>query len=106
MSRRKRVLRSPFFSALLGGAVVAVVGLIAISAGWVQSSDSGSGQAAAVAPLTAPVADHGEESSTAVNEIYKRDGQGVAFVEADQEAQQTEPSPFNPFGEAEGGGTA
>jgi S1-C subfamily serine protease len=105
MSKRKRFLKSPFFSAMLGGLVVAVVGLIAISAGWVDASDGGSSSAATVAPLTAPIASH-ETATNAVNEIYKRDGPGVAFVEATQPATQ-EASPFNPFGEAEvGGGTA
>ncbi len=105
MSKRKRFLKSPFFSAMLGGLVVAVVGLIAISAGWVDASDGGSSSVAAVAPLTAPIASH-ETATNAVNEIYKRDGPGVAFVEATQPATE-EASPFNPFGEAEvGGGTA
>jgi S1-C subfamily serine protease len=105
MSKRKRFLKSPFFSAMLGGLVVAVVGLIAISAGWVEASDGGSSTAATVAPLTAPIASH-EPATNAVNEIYKRDGPGVAFVEATQPASE-EASPFNPFGEAEaGGGTA
>jgi S1-C subfamily serine protease len=105
MSNRKRFLKSPFFSAILGGLVVAVVGLIAISAGWVESSDGGSSSVATVAPLTAPIASH-ETATNAVNEIYKRDGPGVAFVEATQPASE-EASPFNPFGEADvGGGTA
>jgi S1-C subfamily serine protease len=104
MSKRKRLLKSPFFSALLGGIVVAVVGLIAISAGWVDASDGGSSSVTTVAPLTAPIASH-ETDPNAVNEIYKRDGQGVAFVEAEQPASE-EASPFNPFGESEGGGTA
>jgi S1-C subfamily serine protease len=105
MSNRKRFLKSPFFSAMLGGLVVAVVGLIAISAGWVDASDGGSSSVATVAPLTAPIASH-ETATNAVNEIYKRDGPGVAFVEATQPASE-EASPFNPFGEAEaGGGTA
>ena len=52
MSKRKNFLRSPFGSALLGGAVVAVVGLIAIATGLVKGdSDS---TTTAVAPLTAP----------------------------------------------------
>ena len=37
MNRARRVLRTPFASALLGGAVVAVFGWIAIAAGWIQS---------------------------------------------------------------------
>jgi S1-C subfamily serine protease len=39
-----------------------------------------------------------------VDQIYRRDGQGVAFIEAEQPA--SEPSPFEPFGAPQGGGTA
>src|SRR3954452_9408142 len=105
MPQQQSKLRSPFFSALLGGLVVAVVGLIAIAAGVV---DSGGGSTTTVAsPITAPVDAKGEEgSSNVVNQIYKTDGAGVVFIESQLEA--TESELFNPFGEpeAEGGGIA
>ena len=99
-------LRSPFFSALLGGAVVAVIGLIAIAAGVVES-DGGTTTTVA-APLTAPVDAKGEEDTNLVNQIYKADGDGVAFIEADIQSQEPETEGFNPFGEPqpEGGGSA
>jgi S1-C subfamily serine protease len=101
-------LRSPFFSALLGGAVVAVIGLIAIAAGVVKS-DGGTTTTVA-APLTAPIDAKGEEeNANVVNQIYKADGDGVAFIESQIEPQESEEvSPFNPFGEpeSEGGGKA
>src|SRR5215218_8768246 len=103
--QKKSFFRTPFASALLGGAVVAVFGAIAIAAGWIQS-DSGSTTTVA-APLTAPVASKsGEGDSNVVNEIYKRDGDGVAFIESDIPAQESQS--FSPFGEpeSEGGGTA
>jgi putative serine protease PepD len=108
MSRRARAFKSPFFSALLGGVVVAVFGWIAIAAGWIDAKEDDSGTTAVAAPLSAPVADHGDSGGQAstVNEIYKRDGQGVAFIEATEETEAAEPSPFNPFGESEGGGVA
>jgi len=105
MSKLKQNFRSPFLSALLGGLVVAVFGLIAIAAGWIQS-DGGSTTTVA-APLTAPVkASSDEGGGNVVNQIYKADGEGVAFIESQLEA--TESEGFNPFGEAEpeGGGTA
>jgi S1-C subfamily serine protease len=105
MSKLKQNLRSPFLSALLGGLVVAVLGLIAIAAGLVQS-DGGSTTTVA-APLTAPVeASSDEEGGNVVNRIYKADGEGVAFIESQIEPQAAES--FNPFGEVEpeGGGTA
>jgi S1-C subfamily serine protease len=106
MSGPRRFFRSSFGGALLGGAVVGTFFWAAISAGWVDSGDDAA-PLPADAALAAPVADHTDDGdSNVVNEIYRRDGQGVAFIEADQEAQQAEPSPFNPFGEPEGGGTA
>jgi S1-C subfamily serine protease len=103
---KKSSLRTPFVSALLGGAVVAILGAIAIAAGWIQA-DGGSTTTVA-APLTAPVASKSgdEGDSNVVNEIYKRDGDGVAFIESDIPARESQA--FSPFGEPEsqGGGTA
>ncbi|HEX6455850.1 MAG TPA: trypsin-like peptidase domain-containing protein [Solirubrobacterales bacterium] len=104
MSEPNSKLRSPFFSALLGGLVVAVVGLIAIAAGAV---DTGGGSTTTVAsPLTAPVDAKEEKNANVVNQIYKADGQGVAFIESRLEPQESQF--FNPFGEPEqeSGGTA
>ncbi|HEY5976719.1 MAG TPA: trypsin-like peptidase domain-containing protein [Solirubrobacterales bacterium] len=105
MSRTRRFFKSSFGSAVLGGIVVGLFGWLAVAVGWIESDD-GSAPASAETVLAAPVADHDGGDTNLVNEIYKRDGQGVAFIESDQEAQQVEPSPFNPFGESEGGGTA
>jgi S1-C subfamily serine protease len=105
MSKPKQNFRSPFIAALLGGLVVAVAGLIAISAGWIQS-DGGSTTTVA-APLTAPVKDSsGDGATNTVNQIYRADGEGVAFIESQIEAPETES--FSPFGEpeSEGGGVA
>jgi len=101
MRKARRFLRSSFGSALLGGAVVAAFGWVAISAGWVEAE--GGSTATVAAPIATPVADKGDASNL-VNEIYRRDGQGVAFIQAEQPAQG--PSPFDPFGQPQGGGTA
>jgi S1-C subfamily serine protease len=104
MQRARRFFRTSFGSALLGGAVVGVFGWIAIAAGWIQA-DAESTPAAAPAALAAPVASHSEGGdANVVNQIYRHDGQGVAFIQATEPAP--EPSPFDPFGEAEGGGVA
>jgi S1-C subfamily serine protease len=105
MSNPSNNSRSYFLSALLGGLVVAAVGLIAIAAGLVKSD--GDSTTTVAAPLTAPVdakAEKGE--ANVVNQIYKADGDGVAFIESQIAAQETEG--FSPFGEpeAEPGGTA
>lgn len=105
MSSLKQKLRSPFGSALLGGLVVAVFGWIAIAAGAIQSD--GDTTTTVAAPLTAPVDAKSEDgSANVVNQIYKSDGEGVAFIASQLEPQETES--FNPFGEVEpeSGGTA
>jgi S1-C subfamily serine protease len=106
MTKPKRSLRTPFVSALLGGAVVAAFGWIAIAAGWIQSE--GSSTTTVSAPLTAPIVDKssGDGDSNVVNQIYKNDGGGVAFIESEIPAQESQS--LSPFGEpeSEGGGTA
>ncbi|HSR94024.1 MAG TPA: trypsin-like peptidase domain-containing protein [Solirubrobacterales bacterium] len=97
----KRIFRTSFGSALLGGAVVAAVGLVAISAGWIHS-DSGSATVTVAAPLSAPVDAKEEGNANLINLIYRRDGQGVAFISSDLPAKGAS----GPFGESEGGGTA
>jgi S1-C subfamily serine protease len=102
MSRTRRFFSTPFGSALAGGAVVAAFGWVAIAAGWVEA-DGGSTTTVA-APAAAPVLASDSGDANTVNQIYRRDGQGVAFIEAEQPA--SEPSPFEPFGAPQGGGTA
>ena len=101
----KRFFKTSFGSALLGGAVVAAFGWIAIAAGWIQADDSGS-TVTVSQPLAAPVnASDESDDRNLVNQIYRRDGQGVAFINAKQDGND---SPgLNPFGEPGGeGGTA
>jgi S1-C subfamily serine protease len=105
MPKPKSSFPSLFGAALLGGAFVAVVGLIAIAAGLVKSE--GGSTTTVAAPLAAPVVSKsGEADGNVVNEIYKRDGGGVAFIESQIPAEETQG--LSPFGEPEssGGGTA
>jgi S1-C subfamily serine protease len=107
MKKARRLLRTPFGSALLGGIVVAAFGWVAIAAGWIQSE--GGSTTTVAAPLAAPIASKGgdnEGGANVVNQIYKRDGDGVAFIESEIPAKES-PS-LSPFGESEpeGGGTA
>jgi len=97
MSTPRKLLRTPFASAVLGGAIVAVFGAIAIAAGWIQS-DGGSTTTVS-APLTAPVSSSASEESgsNVVNRIYKSDGEGVAFIES--QLAPSEPEGASPFGE-------
>ncbi len=103
----RRFFGTPFGSGLLGGAVVAAFFAVAISAGWIDAK--GGTTATLPEPLATPVASkESAEDSNAVNRIYRHDGQGVAFIESTLAAQESEASPFNPFGEGEssGGGIA
>jgi S1-C subfamily serine protease len=107
MSRIRNAARTPLGSAVVGGLVVAVLGWIAIAAGWIHSDSSSSANvSAALAPAPVPqqaVHQSASGGGLTVDQIYKEDGPGVAFVQSTQAPQQ--PSPFNPFG-GSGGGTA
>jgi S1-C subfamily serine protease len=97
----RRFFRTSFGSALLGGAIVAAFGWVAIAAGWIQAHN-GKATVTVATPLSAPVDAREEGDTNLVNEIYRRDGQGVAFISSDLPAQEAS----GPFGESQGGGTA
>jgi S1-C subfamily serine protease len=84
MLQRKR--SHAFGSALLGGAIVAVAGLLAIATGLVStgggstSTRSGTVAASGATPAAAVTTD--ESSGNTVNQIYKADANGVAFIES------------------------
>jgi S1-C subfamily serine protease len=104
----RRFFRTSFGSALLGGAVVAVLGAIAIATGLLDTGDHTT--TTITAPLSsAPVANtESSDAPSAVNQIYRNDGPGVAFIESTEPAEESS-TPFNPFGEEEesrGGGIA
>src|SRR4051812_1336448 len=103
MASARKAAQTPLGSAVIGGLIVALLGWLAIAAGWVHSGDSNSTSVAA--PFAAPISDTkgGSTPANSVNQIYQRDGQGVAFIQAELPAQPS--SPFNPFGQ-QGGGTA
>jgi hypothetical protein len=67
MDRFKRGVRTPFGSALLGGFVVAMLGWLAIAAGWVSSDDDGATTTVAAAPLTQPASAPGKPKGETVN---------------------------------------
>ena len=98
-----RFVRTSFGAALMGGLVVAIVGLIAIGAGWVKSSDGGDGSSAlAATPVPQPAPRQASGEGLTVNQIYEKDSPGVVFIRAQTAAQP--PSPLDPFGG--GGGQA
>jgi S1-C subfamily serine protease len=82
MPKQKR--SHPFGSALLGGAVVAVFAVLAFATGLVSTNGSTTTTREVVASGSTPVADiaSNEEGGNTVNEIYKADANGVAFIES------------------------
>jgi S1-C subfamily serine protease len=95
MDKTRRFFGSSFGSAILGGAVVAVLGAIAVSAGWIDGGGSGGGSAslAPAAPLTRTASDRSK--GLTVKQIYQRDQDGVVFIRS-QITQRTS-TPFDPF---------
>jgi S1-C subfamily serine protease len=103
VEKAKDIARTPFGSAFAGGLLVAVLGLIAISAGLVHASSNGSSTlppAITPPPVNAKATGKGET----VAQIYKSDSDGVAFVQAQEKPSQQ--SPLNLFGGSGSGGTA
>ena len=95
-----RFVRTSFGAAVAGGLVVGIVGLIAITAGWVKSEgDQVSTLTATPLPQPAPRLASGK--GLTVNQIYEQDSPGVVFIQA--QSAPRPPSPLNPFG---GGGGA
>jgi S1-C subfamily serine protease len=86
-------------AALLGGLVVLLAVLVLAVAGVIGGEDK---TTVVQAPVSSPsaVADSKTPGLT-VNEIYKKDAPGVAFIRA--EVVQTSDSPFNPFPQSQRG---
>jgi S1-C subfamily serine protease len=97
----KNLIKTPFASALAGGLVVAIAGLIAIGTGLVDSGDATTSTTTVpAASADTALASDADGRGLTVNQIYTQDSPGVVYIEAQQQA---EPSPFNPFGPSQGG---
>lgn len=105
MQSLKRFLSTSFGSAVAGGTVVLVVGLILIQAGAVDTNNDQSS-----APLIAPAALARPASNSnqglTVHDIYQRDGSGVAFIRSTivQKTQSVFGLPQQQSSEATGSG--
>jgi S1-C subfamily serine protease len=82
MPKQKR--SHPFGSALLGGAVVAVFALVALATGLVSTGGgtTTTREVVSASDTTPAAAFTAEEGGNTVNEIYKADANGVAYIES------------------------
>jgi S1-C subfamily serine protease len=103
MNTVRRYARTPLGAAIVGGSIVAIVGLILIATGLVKSEGSSSATTLAAPTLPQPSPKQASGKGFTVNQIYQADSPGVAFIQA--QSQPRPPSPLNPFGGG-GGGTA
>jgi S1-C subfamily serine protease len=89
MDALRRFFATSFGSAIGGGLVVLIAGVILIETGVVEADNGSSSSSASLAPaaLARPASASGK--SLTVNEIYKRDAPGVAYIKADI-VQQTQ----------------
>jgi S1-C subfamily serine protease len=89
MDALRRFFATSFGSAVGGGLVVLIAGVILIETGAVEADNGSSSSSATLAPaaLARPASASGK--SFTVNEIYKRDAPGVAYIKADV-VQQTQ----------------
>jgi putative serine protease PepD len=94
MRTARQILSTSFGSALAGGLVVLIGGLLLIQAGVIDTGDDSSTPVVAPAALARPASDSGGKGLT-VNQIYQRDAQGVAFIRS--EITQKTQSPFGLF---------
>jgi S1-C subfamily serine protease len=97
---KKSFLRTPLASALAGGLIVGLLGWVAIAAGWVKSDGNSTSTTTTVASPPETVSDASGGAET-INQIYRQDAPGVAFIQATQHTSQ--PQGFNPFGPQGGG---
>jgi S1-C subfamily serine protease len=87
MQSLKRFLSTSFGSAVAGGLVVLIAGVILIKAGAVDTNHDNSSSVVAPAALARPAS--GTSKGLTVHDIYQRDAQGVAFIRS-QIVQKTQ----------------
>jgi S1-C subfamily serine protease len=104
MKRIKSFRTSSFGSGLLGGLVALAIGIVVVATGLISVDNGDGGSTTTV--TQAPLATDTQPASAApdtVGQVYDQDGQGVAYIEAQEKSTSTV-SPFGPM--QQGGGTA
>jgi S1-C subfamily serine protease len=104
MQPLKRFLSTSFGSAVAGGLVVLIAGLILIQTGVVDTSDDNSGTVIEPAALARPASNSNQ--GLTVHDIYQRDAEGVAFIRSTivQKTQSVFGLPQQQSSEASGSG--
>ncbi len=93
MAPVRNFFSNPFGSAVGGGLVVVVLGWAGIAGGAIKADDGGTTKVEQT-PLTRPAADTSSDKGLTVNEIYRRDSQGVAFISAEKTEKVQTPFGF------------
>jgi len=95
MARIRRALTGSFAAAIAGGIIVSLLGWAAFAGGLVAGSGTGSSPGVhATAPATTPAATPASaDRPNTVASIYRHDGRGVVFVEAQHRSAPAEPQP-------------
>ncbi len=96
MQEGKKTL-NPLLSAVIGGLIVAIVGIVAISAGWIKSED-GEKTIVKQKSISKPSQKNGEGPTVA--EVYDKESSGVVFIKAQITTGGGGDSP-SPFGTPE-----
>ena len=105
MQSLRRFLSTSFGSAVAGGLVVLIAGLVLIQAGVVDTSKDGS-SAPVIAPAALARPASNSNQGLTVHDIYQRDGDGVAFIRSTivQKTQSVFGMPQQQSSEATGSG--
>src|SRR5918995_2035273 len=106
MGALRRFFTTSFGSAVGGGLVVLIAGVILIETGAVKADNGSSSSSATLAPAALAPPTSASGKSLTVNEIYKRDAPGVAYIKADivQQTQSVFGLPQQQQGTASGSG--
>jgi S1-C subfamily serine protease len=104
MQSLKRFISTSFGSAVTGGLVVLIAGLILIQTGAVDTSNDNSGPVIEPAALARPASNSSQ--GLTVHDIYQRDAEGVAFIRSTivQKTQSVFGMPQQQSSEATGSG--
>ena len=107
----RNVLAKPLVAGIAGGLVVAILGLLAIRAGWLDVDEGSAAAGAGLPPLSSaseidgrnsdsvPETEPAADGPLTAGAIYERAADSVAFIEAERKARSASPglSPFGPM---------